>query len=1223
MKKIVLLFLLLCSFLFTYAQVDDDGSQGSQGFDVQKELERQVNIPNTPEAQAFEKYGNTSVSMYTGSPNISVPLYTITGRELNVPISLTYDASGVKVSQMATQAGLSWNLNAGGRISRTVNGLVDDYYHSSRAYLSLGNRHSRISGTNIVSLYNGGINTGKTLKELVEEYKNPPGNFSSLLLGQQYINFLKDLSENQFDTQPDYFSFNALGYSDTFVYDPESEAFVALKNPRTKITATYSASGSSLEHWVVTLDNGIQLYFEEAEQTEQQSNDTSSSDIPLQRYNSSWVLTKIVSPLSKDRYTFGYINTTPTDNESYLIGSVTTTFPPTDPSTIFPIPVNHHSLITKRYHYKAKVLKNISHNEQEIVHISFKERLDQKLANNSPNYTAIDTLSIYKPVNGKALKKIKFHHSYFGISSTVDPENFRNSPWQIRLKLDSIDILSANNLVKSSYAFEYISPESVVSRLSLGQDYLGLNNGGSNSVLYPTVNYNGATLTGADRSPNFDFAKRGLLQTISYPTGGYTTFEYEPHQARVFSSASNTIDVTYGNLTVAGGSVNNDENCGNCCIDQYVYAPNIQSTTFPINEQGIYDIEYSETGNIGETYLIKISDVPLDNATSIPYDSIINQETCAVTQEILWYNLSNGSSIILEPGTYQLTTLKQTGTLSVRVHREEQEHSSGYYNATKAGIRIHKIKDYSNDSVLASEKEYQYILYEEDDDVIDLETTGQEIGIGDELPPTTGTSNGISSGRVLFNPSMYSIEYYNVYEPPSIATRPSVVRRTSWSGGDRPHVAYSTVIEIQKAQNTVENSEAITNGYQVYQFNVGMYNGVSTDQYVNYYRSDFSAGKEKKMSVYDTADVLQTQEKNEYQNFQYFGSATLYPFQNPLNGLKYILFREVTPNIWRYNYMTPTFAGYQDPSQSWGSGVSADAPLTPQQPEACIEEGAFCFPPEFSSLGTRITYAQGKTGGVIGKESSQFFNDQVVTSISTYEYDTTGSAPNYLLTQTETTNDANDVLKQAFSYPTVGALVSANILANPIETRTYKNEQLVATQKTFYPEASTYPSKIQTAKGASPLEDRLFFEHYKYGNLVQARQADGTTTTYLWGYRHGLPIAKIDNATYAQVESYVENLTLLSNQDDDHTIDLRDASGAIVSYQGNEGLLREALNNLRSSLPNAQVTTYTYNPLIGLTSTTDPRGQTVYYEYDAFNRLRFVKDQEGQIIRQNQYHYKN
>ena len=64
---------------------------------------------------------------------------------------------------------------------------------------------------------------------------------------------------------------------------------------------------------------------------------------------------------------------------------------------------------------------------------------------------------------------------------------------------------------------------------------------------------------------------------------------------------------------------------------------------------------------------------------------------------------------------------------------------------------------------------------------------------------------------------------------------------------------------------------------------------------------------------------------------------------------------------------------------------------------------------------------------------------------------------------------------------------------------------------------------------------------------------------------------------------------------------------------------------MRSSFSNSNVlvTTLTYNPLVGITSVTGPRGKTVYYKYDEFNRLEFVKDHEENILSKNQYNYKN
>jgi YD repeat-containing protein len=55
----------------------------------------------------------------------------------------------------------------------------------------------------------------------------------------------------------------------------------------------------------------------------------------------------------------------------------------------------------------------------------------------------------------------------------------------------------------------------------------------------------------------------------------------------------------------------------------------------------------------------------------------------------------------------------------------------------------------------------------------------------------------------------------------------------------------------------------------------------------------------------------------------------------------------------------------------------------------------------------------------------------------------------------------------------------------------------------------------------------------------------------------------------------------------------------------------------------AQMTTYTYDPLIGMTSQTDENNVTTYYEYDGFGRLNRVLDQDRNVIKQYEYNYSN
>ena len=105
-------------------------------------------ISPSPNSSELGKYIEVPVDYYTGIPDISIPLFEIIGKDIKIPITLSYHASGIKVGQTSTSVGLGWTLNAGGLITRAVRGIPDDCYHEFNMlppFTKLGYLHNAVN----------------------------------------------------------------------------------------------------------------------------------------------------------------------------------------------------------------------------------------------------------------------------------------------------------------------------------------------------------------------------------------------------------------------------------------------------------------------------------------------------------------------------------------------------------------------------------------------------------------------------------------------------------------------------------------------------------------------------------------------------------------------------------------------------------------------------------------------------------------------------------------------------------------------------------------------------------------------------------------------------------------------------------------------------------------------------------------------------------------------
>ena len=206
---------------------------------------------------------------------------------------------------------------------------------------------------------------------------------------------------------------------------------------------------------------------------------------------------------------------------------------------------------------------------------------------------------------------------------------------------------------------------------------------------------------------------------------------------------------------------------------------------------------------------------------------------------------------------------------------------------------------------------------------------------------------------------------------------------------------------------------------------------------------------------------------------------------------------------------------------------------------------------------------------------------------------------------------AND--SELSSEPYMSTLVTKNVIGRPIKVEKYRNDVKIEEEKTVYTSDITtsnllLPKFLYQQKGengASGLEKIVTYDKYDTkGNVLQYTEENKYPVSILWGYNQTYPIARVANISYDAIPA---NLISTAQQ---------------KSNSGTEAELLTALTTLRNSLPSSMMTSSTYKPLIGITTTTDEKGYKITYEYDSLGRLKSVKDNDGKMISQNKYHYR-
>lgn len=248
--------------------------------------------------------------------------------------------------------------------------------------------------------------------------------------------------------------------------------------------------------------------------------------------------------------------------------------------------------------------------------------------------------------------------------------------------------------------------------------------------------------------------------------------------------------------------------------------------------------------------------------------------------------------------------------------------------------------------------------------------------------------------------------------------------------------------------------------------------------------------------------------------------------------------------------------------------------------------------------------------------SKTYFDNGSSLQNITETFSNAGNFQPYLIKETASDGKVTEKKISYASDTNNTRLMNANMISIPVQTEVKVNGIVVDKSETKFDNASNlYPSSVMgyntqsqtqfTAATLDVYDDR--------GNLVQVSDKANFPVTTIWGYDKTQPIAKIEGLPYSQVMN-LSTVTAAVN-----------ASNADAANPATESSLLQALENLRkdTTLKNYSVTTYTYDPLIGMTNSISSNGMKTTYLYDNANRLIKITDATGKTLKEYQYNYKH
>ncbi len=662
-KKVFFVFLFIHSFNFLEAQSDAQFVAAMPNI-----------LPTTPEISGLLRYLEYPVNLYTGLVDISIPLYEIKTKDFVVPITLKYHSSGIKVTDVASWVGLGWSLDVGGTISRKVNGKPDD--EQPRLVM---------------------------LADTINPYEDT-----------DWFN-LQGIETGVYDSEPDLFMYNFPGESGRFIFNSDHQPVYIPHSP-----IILQKTGNPIQSFSLKDCKGNKYFYGDIFPVCVNYASKSGGD-PI----STWMLSKMSNANNTDSIEFFYQSAgSGVMNEDRMDYISVIDEPYSSGGGYIPTPIIQPYTPTLQTVGEEKVPYEIHFQEGVVKFVLTNDfRQDRYL---STIFKSLEAIEIYSKNNlTTPIKTIDFYKSYF-----------INNQGHKRLRLDSVRIYDQEKQKYLLYKFDYNETNKLPEYLSRQRDLWGYYNGKSNNILVPNqsiaykptmLGIHETRIIGSNimdgREPDPEKMKAYIIKRITYPTGGYSEFEFETNRY------ADGEQIKYaGGLRIAG--IVNCDGFGNVLRKTYKYPSygrlNVFLNNFTFNSGSLVTIgQYWTDGGLGHSYSsnsrIYTSSPSVDinpyDGSPVVYSSVTEYDGDSINNKgLIVYQYSD------EPDYFTVLTGHYNLSLPIplpNIPRNREPKIIMLSRSYKRGLLLRKTiyKNVNGNYIPVSSTENEYFVYPENNQI--------------------------------------------------------------------------------------------------------------------------------------------------------------------------------------------------------------------------------------------------------------------------------------------------------------------------------------------------------------------------------------------------------------------------------------------------------------------------------------------------------------------------